>query len=350
MLLSDFDYPLDESKIATRPAKPRHSAKLLVSDKGQISDHVFLNLPDQLRRGDLLILNNTKVIPGRLFGTRTRETEHGSGIAQIEVTLIERRSDTQWRVLAKPAKRLAKGDIIEFGAHKARVLSRVGADIIIEEASSGALSFETLNEIGQMPLPPYIAKLRETDAQDMADYQTMFAEEEGAVAAPTASLHFTNAVFAGLKAAGVAHAFVTLHVGAGTFLPVTEEDISKHKMHSEWYSLPHETVAAMERTWARGGRVIPVGTTALRTIESAATGLRQLVAGSGETDIFITPGYEFRATDGLVTNFHLPKSTLLMLVAALAGFDHMKEIYAHALAQDYRFFSYGDSSLILPMS
>lgn len=348
MNLSDFDYDLDPAKIAIRPVSPRDSAKMLFSDAGSISDRHFYDLPDCLRAGDLLILNNTKVIPGRLVGVRRRETAHGSGIATVEFTLLAQQGEGRWKTLAKPAKRLQIGDIIEFGAHKARVTDRDAGEVDLEEVTEGALSFATLHEIGQMPLPPYIAKQRETDAQDMVDYQTIFAEEEGAVAAPTASLHFTDQVFEGLKARGVRHAFVTLHVGAGTFLPVTEDDISNHKMHSEWFEISPQTVEMMQNTWANGGRVIPVGTTALRAIESAATAPRQLRAGSGDTEIFIKPGYEWRATDGLVTNFHLPKSTLLMLVAALAGFDHMKQIYAHALAHDYRFFSYGDSSLILP--
>ena len=350
MKLSDFDYDLDETKIATRPAVPRDSSKMLVSANGVISHQVFRDLPNQLRKGDLLILNNTKVIPGRLQGVRRRETEHGSGVAHVEFTLLERIKATQWMTLAKPAKRLLPDDIVELGPHKIRVLSKNGGQVLIEEVSEGALSFDTLAQIGDMPLPPYIAKLRETDDQDKSDYQTVFASEEGAVAAPTASLHFTENVFRNLDHAGVDRAFVTLHVGAGTFLPVTEDDISNHKMHSEWFDISAETISKMEQAWAQGGRVIPVGTTALRTIESAARGYRHLTPGSGETDIFITPGYQFKATDGLITNFHLPKSTLLMLVAALAGFDHMQEIYRTALENDYRFFSYGDSSLILPMS
>lgn len=348
MLLSDFDYPLDDRYIATRPVSPRHAAKLLVSKAGELSDHVFLDLADQLSPGDLLILNDTKVIPGRLTGLRRRDTPHGSGEATVELTLIERLSEASWRVLAKPAKRLAPGDIIEVGAHRLHVLERDGADTVIEAATEGALSLDTLSDIGSMPLPPYIAKKRAADERDRDDYQTMFAKNHGAVAAPTASLHFTPEVFERLANSGVRHSFVTLHVGAGTFLPVTADDVSDHRMHSEWYDLPAKTAAQIEAAWQSGGRVIPVGTTAMRTLESAATRPKSIAASSGDTDIFIKPGYHFKASDGLVTNFHLPKSTLLMLVAALVGMDQMREIYSHALQADYRFFSYGDSSLLIP--
>ena len=348
MKLSDFDYRLDDSKIATRPASPRHAAKLLVSDAGQISDHVFMSLADHLKAGDLLILNDTRVIPGQLTGMRRRETQHGSGEAVIELTLIERLKDDTWRVFAKPAKRLAVGDIVHVQNHAVRVIDKQGGEVTIAAETEGALSLEILSEIGAMPLPPYIAKKRAPDAQDRADYQTIFAKNDGAVAAPTASLHFTDEVFTALQERGVGHCFVTLHVGAGTFLPVTHETVELHKMHSEWYDLPEATAQLMETTWRKGGRVIPVGTTALRTIESAASGFRKMSARSGDTEIFIRPGYEFKATDGLITNFHLPKSTLLMLVAALVGFEHMRAIYRHALQADYRFFSYGDSSLLLP--
>ncbi|MEM9716713.1 MAG: tRNA preQ1(34) S-adenosylmethionine ribosyltransferase-isomerase QueA [Pseudomonadota bacterium] len=348
MLLSDFDYVLPDDRIALRPASPRDTSKLLHFEADQIGDHIFADLADFLRPNDHLVLNNTKVIPGRLFGIRKRDTQHGSGVAQIELTLLKRLTDGSWEALAKPAKRLAEGDIIEIGPHKIRVCHRDGAEVRIEAQSEGALDFRTLNDIGQMPLPPYIAKQRPTDDQDLSDYQTVFAEEEGAVAAPTASLHFTDAVFDRLKSKGIEHSYVTLHVGAGTFLPVTDEDISSHKMHGEWYDMPASTAARLNQVWAEGGRVIPVGTTALRVVETAAKSYHEMQASTGETDIFITPGYRFKATDGLITNFHLPKSTLLMLVSALVGHAEMHRIYDHAIQNAYRFFSYGDSSLIFP--
>ncbi|MEO0343381.1 MAG: tRNA preQ1(34) S-adenosylmethionine ribosyltransferase-isomerase QueA [Pseudomonadota bacterium] len=348
MKLSDFDYDLPEDRIALRPTSPRDHANLLVSGPDRLQDDLFLNLSDHLRPGDHLVLNNTKVIPTRLFGTRRRKTDHGTSESHIEVTLIERLADGAWNAFAKPGKRLKIGDIVSLGMHDIRVRDKYEGLVCFEPASLNALSFEMLSTFGQMPLPPYIAKSRDADAQDRDDYQTIFAKEEGAVAAPTASLHFTDAVFARLAAQGVGHSFLTLHVGAGTFRPVTDEDIETHKMHSEWYDLPNDTTKRLHQVWQQGGRVIPVGTTALRSLETAALGHRRLRAGSGHTDIFIKPGYQFQATDGLVTNFHLPKSTLLMLVAALIGHDRMCQVYRHALANHYRFFSYGDSSLLWP--
>ncbi|MEM0976541.1 MAG: tRNA preQ1(34) S-adenosylmethionine ribosyltransferase-isomerase QueA [Pseudomonadota bacterium] len=348
MQLAEFDYRLSEDKIALRPARPRDSAKLLFSTPSGISDHRFRDLPRLLRAGDHLVLNDTKVVPSRLKGIRRRHSAHGSGVSEVELTLIERKSDHMWNALAKPAKRLNVGDMLEIGPHHVLVRERDGGVVTLEAATEGALSFATLEEIGTMPLPPYIAKQRATDDLDSEDYQTVFASNEGAVAAPTASLHFTDQTFQDLKSVGVQVSFLTLHVGAGTFLPVTVDDIDDHKMHAEWYDLPDATAAALMESWRSGGRVIPVGTTALRCLESAATGRHQITGDTGETDIFIKPGYDFKASDGLITNFHLPKSTLLMLVGAFIGMNRLNTVYDHALSNNYRFFSYGDSSLILP--
>lgn len=345
--LSDFDFDLPEELIALRPAVPRSASRMLVSDSGQLQDSTVADLGQWLRAGDLLVFNNTKVIPSRLSGTRTRDTIHGSGVSQIEATMIERVSGDTWRALAKPLKRLAVGDVVVFGDLYAEVLDKSDGQVELKFSATGEALDESFRRMGQMPLPPYIASKRAADAQDMDDYQTVFAKETGAVAAPTASLHFDEALLKSLEGAGVKRCEVTLHVGAGTFLPVKTELIAEHKMHSEWGEVSDAAAREIAETLANGGRVIPVGTTALRIIETAAAS-GEIAAFSGDTDIFITPGFEFKVTSGLMTNFHLPKSTLLMLVAALVGMEATREIYAHALAEKYRFFSYGDSSLLLP--
>ena len=346
--LSDFDFDLPENLIALRPAVPRSASRMLVSKAGVLHDSTVADLGQWLNHGDLLVFNNTKVIPSRLAGTRTRNTTHGSGVSKIEATMIERVSADTWRALAKPLKRLAVGDVVVFGDIYAEVLDKSDGQVTLEFSATGDALDESFRRLGQMPLPPYIASKRPADAQDMDDYQTVFASKLGAVAAPTASLHFDTALLQSLAESGIASTEVTLHVGAGTFLPVKTEDISEHKMHSEWGEVSDESARAIAETLKNGGRVIPVGTTALRIIETAALESGEIQPWCGDTDIFIKPGFEFKVTSALMTNFHLPKSTLLMLVAALVGMDTTREIYAHALEKEYRFFSYGDSSLLFP--
>lgn len=348
LTLADFDFDLPEELIALRPARPRPASRLLVAGPDETHDSHVRDLARWLRPGDLLVFNDTRVIPARLYATRRRESPHGPGVAQIEVTLAAAHPDGTWSALARPAKRLRAGDRLEFAQGlAAEVLRREAAMAHIRFNLEGRELDRALEAQGEIPLPPYIAGRRATDDQDREDYQTVFARRSGAVAAPTASLHFDEALLAALEAHGVERCFVTLHVGAGTFLPVTVEDISTHKMHAEWGEITEDAARAIAAAKARGGRVIPVGTTALRLIETAA---RDGAIGpwSGETDIFIRPGFEFRVTDGLMTNFHLPKSTLMMLVSALMGVERIRAVYAHAIAKRYRFFSYGDSSLLLP--
>jgi len=294
------------------------------------------------------VLNDTKVIPARLFGTRTRVSADGNGVAKIEVTLLEPQADGNWSALVKPLRKLKEGEDIVFS-------SDLKATFIRREDTTGFLKFNlsgddfdaALNDAGAMPLPPYIAAKRAADDQDRSDYQTVWAENSGAVAAPTASLHFEQWLLDDLVQMGVDFTHVTLHVGAGTFLPVKVDDVSDHKMHAEWGLVSQKAVDEITTTKASGGRIIPVGTTALRLIESAGRG-GQLMPWKGDTDIFLTPGFEFQIADGLMTNFHLPKSTLMMLVSAVMGVDRIREIYAHAIENEYRFFSYGDSSILLP--
>lgn len=344
MRLSDFDYELPEALIALRPARPRPASRLLVAAGDAIVDSSVARLGDWLRPGDLMVLNDTRVIPARLNGIRRRP---GSEVA-VEATLIAVTADGLWRALAKPGRRLAVGDRIDFGPTAAAVLEKDGAELTLAFDHAGADLDAALAAVGEMPLPPYIAARRAPDAADREDYQTVFATRPGAVAAPTASLHFDTGLLAALAAQGVGTARVTLHVGAGTFLPVKVEDVAAHRMHAEWGEVGPEAADAVAATIAAGGRVIPVGTTALRVLETAATGPRAMAPWRGETDIFIRPGHAFRVVDGLMTNFHLPKSTLLMLVSALMGVERIRAIYAHAIAERYRFFSYGDSSLLLP--
>lgn len=349
MKLSEFDFNLPERLIATRPVRPRVSARLLVSEAGAITDAHVRDLPDFLRPGDRLILNDTKVLPARLFGVRRRTGPQGVAEARIEVTLLWPHPDGRWMALVKPLKKIRDGEEI--------ILSdRLSAHLEAREDGQGWLRFNlsgtafdaALAEVGWMPLPPYIAAKRAVDAQDETDYQAIFAENPGAVAAPTASLHFDQDLLDRIARLGVFFTKVTLHVGAGTFLPVKTEDISRHRMHAERGRIGREAAAEINATRASGGRIIPVGTTALRLIETAARRDGGVAPWDGETDIFIRPGYRFRVTDALMTNFHLPKSTLMMLVAALVGHDRIKTIYRHAIEREYRFFSYGDASLLIP--
>jgi S-adenosylmethionine:tRNA ribosyltransferase-isomerase len=342
--LDAYDFALPEALIALRPAEPRGSARLLVAGSDWHRDVHVADFRDWFRAGDLLVINDTKVIPARLFGHRLR----GVASARVEITLLEPRGTPgEWLALAKPLRKLAESDRLEFGALSATVGPREGDAVLIRFDASGPALDAALEREGQMPLPPYIESRRAADAQDRRDYQPLWADKPGAVAAPTASLHFDAALIATLKAKGVRFASVTLHVGAGTFLPVKVDTLADHKMHAEWGRVSEETARLINETRAAGGRVIPVGTTALRIIESAA-GPDGVQAFEGKTDIFIYPGYRFRAADALVTNFHLPKSTLLMLVAALIGHKRVLDLYAHAVATGYRFFSYGDASLLLP--
>jgi S-adenosylmethionine:tRNA ribosyltransferase-isomerase len=345
MRLADFDFELPEELIALRPARPRPAARLLVAAGDAIEDSTVARLGDWLRPGDLLVFNDTAVIPARLAGRRARA---GGAGARVEVTLIAGDGGPEWRALARPGKRLAPGDRVEFGGGlTAEVLERDGAEVRLRFDRAGPAFAAALETAGETPLPPYIAARRAADAADRADYQTVFASRPGAVAAPTAALHFDEALLADLAAAGVGAARVTLHVSAGTFLPVKVDDVAHHRMHAEWGAIDAAAVAQVAAARAAGGRVIPVGTTALRVLETAAAS-GALAPWRGATDIFIRPGHAFRAADGLMTNFHLPRSTLIMLVAALIGLERTRAVYAHAIAERYRFFSYGDSSLLLP--
>ena len=343
MKLSDFDFDLPEALIATRPARPRSAARLLLAEGDTIRDAHVRDLVDVLRPGDRLVLNNTRVIPARLTGTRTR----GDAVARVEVTLLEPAA-TGWRALAKPLRKLKEGEVIVFSDQlSARVAERGETDLRLEFNLDGEDFDAALAQAGAMPLPPYIAAKRAPDAQDKTDYQTVFARHSGAVAAPTASLHFEPWLLEALADRGVAFTEVTLHVGAGTFLPVKVEDVTTHRMHAEWGQVTAQAADEINATRAAGGRVIPVGTTALRLIETAARSGR-MQPWQGPTDIFIYPGFRFHVTDALMTNFHLPKSTLLMLVSALMGKHRIDRIYTHAIASGYRFFSYGDASLLIP--
>ena len=343
MKLSDFDFDLPEGLIATRPARPRTSARLLLARGAAVQDLHVQDLIAIFQPGDRLVLNNTRVIPARLSGRRMRD-----GIeARVEITLLAAEGGL-WRALAKPLRKLKLGEEIVFSdALRASVAQRGETDLCLSFNLAGDAFDAGLSAAGAMPLPPYIASKRAADAQDDTDYQTVFARHAGAVAAPTASLHFDAALLQALAQKGVRFTEVTLHVGAGTFLPVKVDDVTTHKMHAEWGEVTETAAAEINATRAAGGRVIPVGTTALRLIETAAASGR-VEPWRGPTDIFIYPGYQFRTTDALMTNFHLPKSTLLMLVAALMGQDRIRQIYEHALRQQYRFFSYGDASLLIP--
>jgi len=347
-----FDFDLPAERIALRPAHPRDSARMLVVERDALRDQVISDLSQWLKPGDQLVVNDTKVIPAQLKGRRIgRETE-----PKIEATLIKRLDGSRWQALVKPAKKLIAGDRIRFGNEgKVCLLGHLDADVEakgVEGEVTLSFSFhgptldQAISDLGSPPLPPYIASKRTPDDQDTADYQTMFAANEGAVAAPTAGLHFTPALEQAVRARGVGINRVTLHVGAGTFLPVKVDDTTGHKMHAEWGAISPETAEALNTARRNGGRIIAVGTTSLRLLESAAAGDGTIQAFEAETAIFITPGYRFRAVDILLTNFHLPRSTLFMLVSAFAGLDTMKQAYAHAIAEGYRFYSYGDACLL----
>lgn len=348
-----FDFDLPEERIALRPAEPRDSARLLVVKPGEtLQDRVVSHLPSLLNEGDVLVFNDTKVIPAQLKGVRKR----GEVVAQVEATLHMRVAPDRWQAFMRPGKRIAAGDRIHFGHDgNSCFLGQLDATVIEKgEAGEALLGFdlsgpfldEALHAVGHIPLPPYIASKRGDDERDRADYQTIYAREEGAVAAPTAGLHFTPELFAALDARGVERRFVTLHVGAGTFLPVKVDDTADHKMHAETGLVGAETAAALNAAKARGGRIVCVGTTSLRLLESAASADGRIEPWSGPTDIFITPGYRFRTADMLMTNFHLPRSTLFMLVSAFSGLETMRSAYAHAIENRYRFYSYGDASLL----
>lgn len=350
-----FDFELPPERIALRPAEPRDNARLLVvrpAGVPELDDRTVADLPALLAPGDQVVVNDTEVIAASLTGRRVSRT----GEPKIEATLIKRLDGSRWRALAKPARKLAVGDIVRFG-DEGKVCFLNELDATIEEKGEGGeitLSFafhgpvldQAIAERGEMPLPPYIASRRPPDAQDRTDYQTLFAHEEGAVAAPTAGLHFTPSLLEALRARGIGLHTVTLHVGAGTFLPVKAEDISQHRMHAEWGSVGAGVVEALNAARREGGRVVAVGSTSLRLLESAAAEDGTLRPFAGETAIFITPGYRFRVVDILMTNFHLPRSTLFMLVSAFCELDVMKRAYAHAIAHGYRFYSYGDASLL----
>ena len=336
-----FDFELPPERIALRPARPRDSARMLLVEGGELSDRAVLDLPAILRPGDMLVFNDTRVIPAQLEGMR--------GEARVGATLHKREGLREWWAFVRNAKRVRDGDVIDFGEGvKASAASRDSDGAILLHFHGDEPVEILLEKAGQMPLPPYIASKRGTDKSDQDDYQTMFAREAGAVAAPTAALHFTDRLIAALDERGVKRETLTLHVGAGTFMPVKSDDTSSHKMHSEWGRIDPETANRLNQARQSGGRLIAVGTTSLRLIESAADEVGLIRPFEGDTAIFITPGYRFKAVDGLMTNFHLPRSTLFMLVSALMGLDVMKSAYAHAIEQGYRFYSYGDSSLLLP--
>jgi S-adenosylmethionine:tRNA ribosyltransferase-isomerase len=333
--LFDFDLPLD--RIADRPASPRESARLLHVARDGLADHTVGALPTLLKRGDIMVFNDTRVIPARLLGRR--------GDVAVEILLHKEHAPDTWQGFAKPAKRLKPGQTVVFSEGlTAEVLERDGPLVTVRFNVSGAALLGKLAEVGHVPLPPYIQ--RDDDAQDRSDYQTVYAAKDGAIAAPTAGLHFTPALLAALDGAGVARTHVTLHVGAGTFLPVTADDTADHKMHAEWGEISVETAAAINAARASGGRVVAVGTTALRLLETAAAPDGTVQPFMGDTSIFITPGVVIKTADLLMTNFHLPRSTLYMLVSAFAGMETMRRAYTHAIASGYRFYSYGDTSLL----
>ena len=354
MKLADFDFHLPEDRIALRPANPRDSARLLLVRPGEaLQDQQVRDLPDLLRAGDVLVVNDTRVIPARLKGVRVR----GDSRIAVEATLHQPKSGHVWTAFMRPGKKLAAGDRLHFGEDRDGACLLGALDATVEAKGEGGevtLAFDlsgpdlmaAITARGMMPLPPYIAAKRGEDEQDRSDYQTVYAAEDGSVAAPTAGLHFTPDLLARLQAMGVGFERVTLHVGAGTFLPVKVDDIAEHRMHAEWGEVDAATAQRLNAARAAGGRIVCVGTTSLRLLESAADADGTIQPFAAETAIFITPGYRFRAADGLMTNFHLPKSTLFMLVSAFADYETMRDAYAHAIGTGYRFYSYGDSSLL----
>ena len=342
MDVSRFDFDLPRASIALRPARPRDAARMLEVEQGALTDLGILQLPSRLRRGDIVVFNDTRVIPARLEMTRAA----ARGTAKVEITFNRAQGPGLWNVFARPAKRLKPGDTVAAEGLSATVVRRgEGGEVLIDVSVGKDVLFAVLDRAGQVPLPPYMA--RDPDEADRVDYQTMFASVPGAVAAPTAALHFTPRLLDALDAAGIVSTFVTLHVGAGTFLPVTAEDTDTHRMHPEWGEVSENAAEAVAAARARGGNVVAIGTTVLRLLESAAQGgsLRPFL---GETSLFITPGYRFRSVDRLLTNFHLPRSTLFMLVCAFSGTERMQAVYAHARDSGYRFYSYGDCSLLHP--
>jgi S-adenosylmethionine:tRNA ribosyltransferase-isomerase len=348
-----FDFELPEERIALRPAEPRDAARMLVVRPGEpFLDRVVRDLPDLLEPGDVMVFNDTRVIPAQLRGLRHR----GEATATVDATLHMRVSPEAWKAFLRPAKRVKVGERISFGHTSNLCLTGTldatvaekgeGGEVLLEFDLSGPALDEALHAVGHVPLPPYIASKRPDDERDRADYQTIYAREEGAVAAPTAGLHFTPDLMARLDARGIERRFVTLHVGAGTFLPVKADDTENHRMHAEIGHVDAATAEALNAARARGGRIVAVGTTSLRLLESAVGEDGRIAEWSGATDIFITPGYRFRAVDALMTNFHLPRSTLFMLVSAFCGLERMKGAYRHAIDSNYRFYSYGDASLL----
>ncbi|MFZ4805659.1 MAG: tRNA preQ1(34) S-adenosylmethionine ribosyltransferase-isomerase QueA [Hyphomicrobiaceae bacterium] len=355
MQTADFDFELPDDRIALHPVDPRDAARLLVVRPGglpELADQFVRDLPDFLLPGDVLVLNDTRVIPAALTGVRWR----GVQATRVAFNLHKRVDASRWRAFARPARRLEVGDVVRFGDEtrvclaaelEATVTAKGDAgEVELAFSLAGPFLDAAIAAVGAMPLPPYIASKRAVTAADATDYQTIYARHDGAVAAPTAGLHFTDALFARLESRGVSRRSVTLHVGGGTFLPVKVEDIADHRMHAEWGEVTAETAAALNAARAQGRRIVAVGTTALRLLESAADADGSVRPFAGETAIFITPGYRFRAVDVLMTNFHLPRSTLFMLVAAFAGLDVMRRAYAHAIGSGYRFYSFGDASLL----
>ncbi len=350
MKLSDFDFELPEDLIATRPMNPRSAAKLLFAEGDAFHDKTVGDLLDLFQVGDRLVLNNTRVIPARLNGVRKRHgVQGGSGEAKIEVTLLDPDAEGCWSALIKPLRKVELGEVITFNDQfHAELCEKRDGQAILRFNLTGDAFDAALEEAGAMPLPPYIASKRAADEQDKEDYQTVFAKHHGSVAAPTASLHYDEGLLDALIAKGVDITYVTLHVGAGTFLPVKVDDVTTHKMHKERGEVTPEAAAEILATKSASGRVIPVGTTALRLVETAARDTGQIAPWKGATNIFIYPGFEFHVADALMTNFHLPKSTLIMLVSAFIGAERTKKLYNHAVTHRYRFFSYGDASLLIP--
>lgn len=352
MRVADFDFDLPESAIALEPVRPRDSARLLHVTGEGFSDQIVRALPTLLRPNDLLVLNDTRVIPAQLQGIRPARSTGGGGPVEVDVTLLkrlapERPDGARWSAFLRPARRLRVGDRVEFTkGFEAEVVAREEAEGVLQFNLAGAAFDAGLACVGKPPLPPYIARRRGWRDADVADYQTVYAKSAGSVAAPTAGLHFTDELFAALDARGVGRLLITLHVGAGTFLPVAVEDARDHKMHAEWGEVTPAQAARVNAARAQGGRIVAVGTTSLRLLESAARADGVVESFCAETSIFITPGYQFRAVDMLMTNFHLPRSTLFMLVAAFSGLDRMRQAYAHAVASGFRFYSYGDACLL----
>jgi len=343
-----FDFDLPQDRIALRPAVPRDSAKLLQIREDQISDHVVSELPKILNKGDVLVVNQTLVLKASLTAIRPARTHGGGGDVEVQINLHKQVSTNEWRAFVRPAKRLKNNDVISFSDKlTAEVFDKLeGGDVGLRFNLTGDELANEIDVLGQMPLPPYIGKMRSIDERDDIDYQTVFAQEKGSVAAPTAGLHFTPGLLEELKTKGVEVETITLHVGAGTFLPVSHQDTDDHEMHAEWYSIDQGVADRLNMAKRNGRRIIAVGTTSLRALESSVSRDGKVEAKNEETSIFITPGYKFKVVDGLMTNFHLPKSTLFMLVCALAGTNTMKKAYQHAISNQYRFYSYGDTSLL----